>query len=610
MVQRGVRLILWAWLAVGVTAAVAAASVPMGTAQAAANTGVWVLGALLTGVGFLRRRPRVATPWRLFLGGLVLSGAASAAWWATGGGAAYPALANALQLMANLAFACAAIGFFAWQPTRRSLSARIDVVAAIVFLTLLNAVLTSTEVGSGLAGDPGQVMSLLLGELLLAGAIFSVLEARRSGNRSAWCMAAALSLGILGNGLVVVTGLPAEPFRWAELLWLSGVALATTGALHPDMREFPAEPADARQARNFRRIVPLGVAFIGPVVVLFLGLLLGAPQPALVGGLCVVAFVVFIRVVRMLLEREEALAALTQNERMLQSLLSSTADAVVVVDPRGHCTWMGGNTAILGPRRGGRPSPSDLVLAEDRPQLTEAVDRVQRGVSMVERVDARAVTGRQGFYEIHVVRHHSMSVSGGVVLWWRDVTEQRRKLDDAARDPLTGLQNRSAFEAALREALTDPGRMVAVMFIDLDGFKTVNDTYGHKVGDAVLESAARRLEAQVRAGDLVARFGGDEFAVVCRDLRRPGAAAELGDRIHRSMREPVGVGDRVHTVGCSVGVALRWAEDDDEGEAQLARADAAMYRAKRTGVGVVVAHPTPDHFRAAAAAGRTGRPHP
>ena len=151
----------------------------------------------------------------------------------------------------------------------------------------------------------------------------------------------------------------------------------------------------------------------------------------------------------------------------------------------------------------------------------------------------------------------------------------------ALHDQLTGLPGRSLFVHEVGLALADrrgPHR-VAVLFIDLDRFKRVNDEHGHATGDIVLVAIGDRLRAAVRDGDLVARIGGDEFAVLVRLGGAAILAADVAERISRSLAEPMLVAGISLEVGASIGVAI--AGSDDDAEDVLARADAAMYRAKR-----------------------------
>ncbi len=170
----------------------------------------------------------------------------------------------------------------------------------------------------------------------------------------------------------------------------------------------------------------------------------------------------------------------------------------------------------------------------------------------------------------------------------QDVTERKRMEEElvrrAFRDDLTGLANRALFHDRLRHALRRHGRMgmpVAVVLLDLDGFKRVNDSLGHAAGDQLLRAIASRITASVRSGETVARLGGDEFAIVIEALQSEEDVHQLADRLLRVISRPVSIGDREVVVNVSIGIAL--AHSGEEGDAVLRNADVAMYAAKNAG---------------------------
>jgi diguanylate cyclase (GGDEF)-like protein len=155
----------------------------------------------------------------------------------------------------------------------------------------------------------------------------------------------------------------------------------------------------------------------------------------------------------------------------------------------------------------------------------------------------------------------------------------------AVHDPLTDLSNRIVFMDRLSHALAGLERRsgwVAVLFLDLDLFKMVNDTFGHDVGDQVLGSIADRLRALLRTGDTASRFGGDEFAILCEDVAGDQDALAIAERMVRAVREPIAMHTGEVVVTTSVGIALADGPRCDP-EALVRQADAAMYRAKERG---------------------------
>jgi len=178
-------------------------------------------------------------------------------------------------------------------------------------------------------------------------------------------------------------------------------------------------------------------------------------------------------------------------------------------------------------------------------------------------------------------------------------SEEMRELHDglsrqAREDALTGMPNRTALADTLADALDGAlsgrrhsDRLLAVLFIDLDGFKLVNDSLGHAAGDLLLLCAAERIQAAIRDADMVARIGGDEFVVVCSDLDCVDTAVAVGQRIAASLELPMCVGNQNTTVSASIGVALA-AAGDTSADNLLRKADLAMYQAKAGGRGQVV----------------------
>ena len=154
-------------------------------------------------------------------------------------------------------------------------------------------------------------------------------------------------------------------------------------------------------------------------------------------------------------------------------------------------------------------------------------------------------------------------------------------------DALTGLPNRTQFLERVHRAIvasqSNPGVMFAVLFIDLDGFKPINDGLGHKAGDKVLIEIGRRLRGCLRGGDVVARYGGDEFTLLCNNVRGKEEAARVAERVLAKVKEPILAGKRVQ-VGATIGIALS-TNVYQTPEDLIRHADMAMYRAKSEGKG-------------------------
>lgn len=157
----------------------------------------------------------------------------------------------------------------------------------------------------------------------------------------------------------------------------------------------------------------------------------------------------------------------------------------------------------------------------------------------------------------------------------------------AYRDPLTHLPNRRLLDDRLGQALNIAerrGTAIAVLFIDLDGFKRINDTLGHRAGDELLQAAAERIRALTRSADTLARLSGDEFVLMLTDIRKRGAEALVAEKLCEALRRPFRFDGQDWSVGASIGIA-RYPQDADCASELLRRADAAMYRVKRNGRG-------------------------
>jgi diguanylate cyclase (GGDEF)-like protein len=173
-----------------------------------------------------------------------------------------------------------------------------------------------------------------------------------------------------------------------------------------------------------------------------------------------------------------------------------------------------------------------------------------------------------------------------------DVTERKRteaRLEhDALHDALTGLPNRVLFLDRLEQALRRAARRdeevsCAVLFLDLDRFKAVNDAFGHQTGDELLAAVARRLESAVRPGDTVARLGGDEFTVLLEEISGVQEATLVAERIQATLTEPFAIAGRQLDICASIGIALGSANVHPKD--LIHEADVAMYRAKAEGRG-------------------------
>lgn len=208
-------------------------------------------------------------------------------------------------------------------------------------------------------------------------------------------------------------------------------------------------------------------------------------------------------------------------------------------------------------------------------------------IAVADRVVETIVELRNG--AVHEI-HHEPTPGGGWVATFDDITE-RRRIEDRIRhmarhDALTDLPNRFLFRERLEQALaaSDRRNQLALLYLDLDRFKSANDTLGHAIGDALLCSVAERVRGCLGAGDLAARLGGDEFGILQGGVRCTEEAADLARRIVVSLRKPYHIDGHALTIGASIGIALAPSDGADPDEV-LKNADIALYHAKRDGRG-------------------------
>ncbi|BEP16425.1 hypothetical protein acdb102_47360 [Acidothermaceae bacterium B102] len=287
---------------------------------------------------------------------------------------------------------------------------------------------------------------------------------------------------------------------------------------------------------------------------------------------------------------EERTLALVTREQWFRSLVQNSSDVLTVVDPEGVVRYQSpAMTRVFG------HDPATLVGSAFS-YLMKPTDAARLEALMVEaRATPRATytmelalwhrEGRWCDTETTVTSLVDDKDIRGLVLNTRDISE-RKRLEDALthqafHDTLTGLANRALFQDRVGHALRAARAQatVAVLFLDLDGFKGVNDTQGHAVGDVLLGLVAERLKHGVRPADTVARLGGDEFAVLVEDPDCQRAAVWVAERVVAALNQPFLLDGRELSIGVSVGIALNMlgTETDD---VLLRNADVAMYRAK------------------------------
>ncbi len=290
------------------------------------------------------------------------------------------------------------------------------------------------------------------------------------------------------------------------------------------------------------------------------------------------------------------------SEQRLRRILETSPVGIVVVSAHtGRLLFVNKRIAQLaGMRRKilNQKTLSDLIVQpNDLQELMTELDA--QGCVTDYELEMRNLHGAP-FWALVTIRQLSFEAESALYIWVYDISEQKRTSQRLARlasmDDLTGLANRRGLHDHLRRTLAHANRSskpLAVLYLDLDGFKAVNDLSGHEAGDRVLRAVGARLKANLREEDMLARVGGDEFATVLVDIAEPAMAEKVAEKLIEALREPFATDAGAARIGASVGIAHHRGQSDTA-DVLLGRADRAMYRAKRAGKGRVVAYGTPE----------------
>ncbi|RBY83627.1 hypothetical protein DQ238_00610 [Geodermatophilus sp. TF02-6] len=582
----------WGHVAAAVAGVVVVVCLPPGPGRPAVEVGVYLLGVLAVGRGLRRHRPGAGTAWRALATALLAFGLSSAAETAELAGVA-PGVTGAVEAGLDVAgygaLVVAALAALVAGRGRRDPGAWTDTASL-----LLAAGLAVVTFVSGTVRNPhgpaelGIGLPLLCAVVIVAGVRLALPGTGRSVSGVALFVSGGLAVTGYATQVLRLSGTVSPVLDALPLLAVAPVALA---ALHPSSRTVGAAP-DPQGSVTAGRVVGLGAALlVSPALVLLWTVRHGGNGYVLGTGIGLLTALALWRLGRLSSERESAQRALAASEARLRVLLENAADVIAIVDGAGRTSYVSPAVeALLGRTPEdclGRPALA-VVDPGDRARLYRAV--AGDGPDAVRVVDAdirlRHGDGSTRWVEVKVSGRVDAPGVDGWVVNVREVTDRKLLEEELRRqagtDPLTGLVNRSEFWNRLVRATArlDPAALPAVLYVDLDGFKTVNDTLGHAAGDELLVAVAGRLSNAVRAGDCVARLGGDEFAVLL-GTADAARAQRVADRVLRQLREPVHLCGHGVTVTASIGGAI--ALPDDSPETLLHRADTAMYTAKRQG---------------------------
>ncbi|HWZ57718.1 MAG TPA: EAL domain-containing protein [Gemmatimonadaceae bacterium] len=445
-----------------------------------------------------------------------------------------------------------------------------------------------------------------LGDILLLTGLTTVLLRRRHDGRRA---APALlfgglllyTLSDLANDLVL-KDVGFKGVAWTDIVFMAAYTMMIWGAYtYGAPARTLSDPPEEHDRSDVQPFSPLPYAALALCAALLLVDALHARTQSwsiLASGEIALTVLVVARQIHAVRENARLVSqrAARDNEARFRSLVQHSSDVIAVVDPAGGGTirYVSPSvTRVLGYGSGtldGRPlasllHPDDAIRA-DR-MLADAVTR--SGVTAPTEWRIQHQDGRWMFVEAVGTNLMDEPTVRGVVVNTRDITERKsleaQLVHQAFHDPLTGLANRALFLDRVTHALDVTSRYgrqpVAVLFLDLDNFKTINDSFGHIPADQLLAVVARRLVDAVRTSDTVARLGGDEFAILLEDPAATVTPSHAAERITASLSAPFLVEGKEVFVTASIGIAI--ANQDFSPADLLRNADTAMYQAKARG---------------------------
>jgi diguanylate cyclase (GGDEF)-like protein len=426
--------------------------------------------------------------------------------------------------------------------------------------------------------------------------VFRLVSSRARGDRTALAVAAGAACW-LGSDLGTLLVADADVSSvWFDTGWLLGGLLLAAATVLPrgPVRAAGVAAADDEAATGLGRLAVCLGALLVPTGLDVLRGLTGArgDSPALTVGAVVLTALVFLRTARLLRAEAAARALVRSQQRHSAALAAHSSDAVVVLDRRGLLlSEPVGLARLLGELPHGRLTTADLLRLSgvDEAEARRVFQRAVAAAGAVVDVELRG--GPHRWLGARLADLTADPDVRGVVLHVTDITDRKDAeaalAHQAFHDGLTGLANRALFTDRVEQALHRAARLggaAAVVFLDLDVFKAVNDSLGHQAGDALLREVAVRLRSGVRAEDTVARLGGDEFAVLVEQAGEgPEEAEATARRLLEALARPVVLEGRTLAVSASVGVAVGTAEAT--ADSLIRDADIAMYAAKTTGRG-------------------------
>ena len=566
------------------------------------------VGASIAGLWWARRLDRrTRVPWMWIAVGVSCSGVAdlifTAIVWDRG---VQPnaSIADLFWLVSYVALAVgllAMLGLHSREPggkTRYDVDGLIDIASFAILAVLV--VVQVTGVAENFADTEVSLAVQLIWAAypIFDAALLAVLIRAMVGRRVHGISGGLLALGItcwLGSDFAtLLIADPATLSIWMDLGWMVGAAAMAAGARFGTRTT--REPDSPRRPMGGARVLISLAPLLLPGIFetwSFAHDRDSNPVPFLVTTIALV-FLAYLRSTRLVRARDAQEAALVQNKQYYQALAQNSADAVIVIDAAGRIASDASQLEAMFGAVGNVLGASVIELLDPTARMHgwEALEQIKSTTGQVHEFVYPMLhpDGGRRWFSVRAVNLLDDPTVRGIVANIHDVTDRKQAEEElthrAFHDSLTGLANRALFLDRVDHAVQRScrsGADVAVLYLDIDGFKTVNDSRGHEAGDQVLREIARRLLSTMRAGDTVARLGGDEFAIL---IEQDGAfgndACAAADRILDALKPPMSL-DENCVVVLSASIGITYGDADATASSMLRDADIAMYRSKTHG---------------------------
>ena len=519
--------------------------------------------------------------------------------------APFPSFAD-LGYLAAMPFAIVGVLCFPAAPSKAVSLARTILDGLLIAGSLL-IVSWSTVLGAVYRADTAGLLSKLIGLAYPAGdvvigtmLIILATRAPKAGRLPLYLLAGGLAANLLadsGFAYLTTTGQYGAG-NVIDVGWAAGYMLVAIAALRAASTPALTATADGPPGRA-GLLLPYLAVVAAALVAAIEETRPGELDPVIFWSLLVVIVLVVVRQFLTLsdnlaLNRElEANGAeLARGQEHFRSLVQNSSDVITLIRRDGVIQYQSASVErILGYTEAeliGRPF-ADLVHPDDRTQMLRKIDEAINIIGPPIAAECRLRRQDDSYCpaEVTITNLLELPAVGGLVLNTRDVSD-RKALEDklthqAFHDSLTNLPNRAAFRINLDHALQeDTDRRMAVLFLDLDDFKRVNDTLGHDIGDQLLAAVGARIASTLRPGDTVARLGGDEFAVLLKNMEDEKIASRVAERITRQLAPPFSIDGKEIPMQASIGIA-GLVSGQEAAEELIRNADVAMYIAKSKG---------------------------